>query len=34
VIALIEGRGLDAIRLYDQATHSGPNGFVHNEAIS
>jgi PAS domain S-box-containing protein len=34
-IARIEGRDLDAIRLYEQAIRSAhANGFVHNEAIA
>jgi PAS domain S-box-containing protein len=34
-IARIEGRELDAMRLYEQAIHSArANGFVHNEAIA
>ncbi len=34
-IARIEGRDLDAMRLYDQAVGSArANGFVHNEAIA
>jgi len=34
-IARIEGRDIDAMRLYEQAIHSArDNGFVHNEAIS
>ena len=34
-IARIEGRELDAERLYEQAIHSArDNGFVHNEALA
>jgi signal transduction histidine kinase len=34
-IARIEGRGADAMRLYEQAIHSArSNGLVHNEAIA
>jgi PAS domain S-box-containing protein len=34
-IARVEGRELDAMRLYEQAIRSaGANGFVHNEAIA
>ncbi|HZD47650.1 MAG TPA: GAF domain-containing protein, partial [Silvibacterium sp.] len=34
-IARIEGRDLDAMRLYEQAIHSSQtNGFVHNEALA
>ena len=34
-LARIEGRELDAERLYEQAIHSArDNGFVHNEAIA
>jgi PAS domain S-box-containing protein len=34
-IARIEGRDLDAMRLYEQAIHSAhANGFIHNEAIA
>jgi PAS domain S-box-containing protein len=34
-IARIEGRDLDAMRLYQQAIHSAhANGFIHNEAIA
>ncbi len=34
-IARIEGRDLDAMRLYEQAIHSArANGFVHNEAVA
>jgi predicted ATPase/signal transduction histidine kinase len=34
-IARIEGRALDAERLYEQAIHSAhTNGFVHNEALA
>ncbi|MGF6301395.1 PAS domain S-box-containing protein [Paraburkholderia sp. WC7.3d] len=34
-IARLEGRGLDAEQLYEQAIHSAQaNGFVHNEALA
>ena len=34
-IARIEGRDVDAMRLYEQAIHSArANGFVHNEALA
>jgi PAS domain S-box-containing protein len=34
-VARIEGRTLDAMRLYDEAIRSaGANGFVHNEALA
>jgi predicted ATPase/signal transduction histidine kinase len=34
-IARIEGRDLDAMRLYEQAIHSShANGFLHNEAVA
>src|SRR5262249_41069221 len=34
-IARIEGRDLDAMRLYEKATDSArTNGFVHNEAVA
>jgi signal transduction histidine kinase/GAF domain-containing protein len=34
-IARIDGRDLDAMRLYEQAIHSAhANGFVHNEAVA
>src|SRR5215471_11893035 len=34
-MARIEGRDLDAMRLYEQAIHSArTNGFVHNEAVA
>src|SRR5262249_40782967 len=34
-IARIEGRDLDAMRLYEKAIHSArTNGFVHNEAVA
>ena len=34
-IARIEGRDLEAMRLYEQAVHSAhANGFVHNEAVA
>jgi hypothetical protein len=34
-IARIQGRDLDAERLYEQAIHSAhANGFVHNEALA
>src|SRR5262249_26812398 len=34
-IARIEGRDLDAMRLYEEAIRSAPvNGFIHNEAVA
>ena len=34
-VARIEGRDLDAMRLYEQAIRSArENGFVHNEALA
>jgi PAS domain S-box-containing protein len=34
-IARIDGRDVDAMRLYEQAIHSaGANGFIHNEALA
>jgi len=34
-IARIEGRDVDAMRLYEQALHSArANGFIHNEAVA